>query len=94
MGSLGAPELIVILLVALVVLGPNRLPDAARQMGKALGELRRMADSAKAEMRSAMDVGPGATPAASSTPAASVNGQASGATTSAPAVIPPTEPSG
>jgi len=35
------PELIVILVVALIVLGPKRLPEVARQVGKALGELRR-----------------------------------------------------
>jgi Tat protein translocase TatB subunit len=41
MGSLGAPEILVILVVALLVLGPNRLPEAARQAGRALAEVRR-----------------------------------------------------
>jgi len=35
------PELIVILVVALVVLGPQRLPELARTLGKALAEFRR-----------------------------------------------------
>ena len=35
------PELIVILVVALVVLGPQRLPEVARTLGKALAEFRR-----------------------------------------------------
>ncbi len=35
------PELIVILVVALVVLGPQRLPELARQLGKAVAEFRR-----------------------------------------------------
>lgn len=35
------PELIVILVVALVVLGPKRLPEVARTLGKALAEFRR-----------------------------------------------------
>lgn len=35
------PELAVILVVALVVLGPRRLPEVARTIGKAMAELRR-----------------------------------------------------
>ena len=35
------PELLVILVVALVVLGPKRLPEVARTLGKAMAEFRR-----------------------------------------------------
>jgi len=35
------PELIVILVVALVVLGPKRLPEVARTLGKAIAEFKR-----------------------------------------------------
>lgn len=44
----------VILLVALLVLGPNRLPEAARQVGKAIGELRKLSSGFQAEMRDAL----------------------------------------
>ena len=34
MFNIGAPEMFLILIVALIVFGPNRLPEIARQMGK------------------------------------------------------------
>ncbi|HUP85489.1 MAG TPA: Sec-independent protein translocase protein TatB [Acidimicrobiales bacterium] len=54
MGSLGAPEILVILVVALLVLGPERLPEAARQVGRAVAEMRRMSSGFQAEIRDAM----------------------------------------
>jgi len=41
MFGIGMTELLVILVVALVVLGPSRLPEVARSIGRALGELKR-----------------------------------------------------
>ena len=54
MFNVGTPELLVILLVALLVLGPNKLPDAARQVGKFIGEMRRMSTGFQTELRDAM----------------------------------------
>lgn len=45
-----------ILVVALIVLGPERLPEAARQVGRFVGELRRIGAGFQAEMRDAMNV--------------------------------------
>ena len=55
MFNIGGGELIVIMLLALVVLGPQRLPDAARQIGKALGDLRRLSTGFQNEVKSALD---------------------------------------
>ena len=55
MFNIGGAELLVILLVALLVLGPNKLPQAARQVGHFLGEFRRIADGFQNELKSAMD---------------------------------------
>ena len=41
--NIGAPELIVILIIALIVLGPGKLPDVAASLGKSLREFRRAA---------------------------------------------------
>src|SRR5215475_6991567 len=41
MFGLGMGEIMVILIVALLVLGPAKLPDAAKQIGKAIRELRK-----------------------------------------------------
>jgi len=40
-GSLGLPEILFILVVALLIFGPRRLPEIGRTVGKALGEFRR-----------------------------------------------------
>lgn len=55
MGSIGASEILVILIVALLVLGPERLPEAARQVGRVLGEIRRIGGGLQADLRDAMD---------------------------------------
>ena len=56
MFNIGGGELIVILLIALIVLGPQRLPDAARQVGKTMSELRRLSTGFQNEVRGALEV--------------------------------------
>lgn len=41
MFGIGMQELIIILIVALIVLGPKRLPEIARALGRGIGEFKR-----------------------------------------------------
>jgi sec-independent protein translocase protein TatB len=51
MFGVGLPELAVILLVAAVVFGPDKLPDYARQAGRMLRQLRKLAQAAQQDLR-------------------------------------------
>ncbi len=55
MFNVGGGEFLVIALIALIVLGPQRLPDAARQVGKAMGELRRLSSGFQNELKTAFE---------------------------------------
>ena len=54
MFDLSPEKIILVGMIALVVLGPNRLPQAARSMGRMMAQLRRMSSSFQAEVRDAM----------------------------------------
>ena len=48
--SVGPAEILVILIVGLLVFGPQRLPKVGRQVGAALRELRKMQDTVRGEL--------------------------------------------
>lgn len=48
-------EIIIILLLALVVLGPEKLPEAMRKAGQMYGELKKMSSSFQSEFKAVLD---------------------------------------
>ncbi len=55
MPNVGPAEILVILVVALLVFGPHKLPEIAKQVGKAVRELRRMQSSLQDEVRDVLE---------------------------------------
>jgi TatA/E family protein of Tat protein translocase len=55
MPQLGPLEIAVVLLIALLVFGPNRLPELAKQVGGALRELKRIQQNIRADLHEMMD---------------------------------------
>ncbi|BBO76730.1 hypothetical protein DSCW_41470 [Desulfosarcina widdelii] len=51
MFGIGMPEMILILAVALIVIGPKKLPDLARSLGKAMGEFKKATSDLKESMQ-------------------------------------------
>jgi len=49
--GIGLPELAVIAFVAVIVFGPDRLPEFARQAGRFVRTLRNLANSAQSQLR-------------------------------------------
>lgn len=58
MFNVGGGEVLVILLLAIIVLGPDKLPNAAKQAGKYLSEFRRISNGFQQELKDAMDLNP------------------------------------
>lgn len=55
MFGIGMPEMLVILAVALIVIGPKKLPDLAKSMGRAFAEFRR----ATSEIKESLEIDDG-----------------------------------
>jgi TatA/E family protein of Tat protein translocase len=66
MPNIGAPELIIILVIALLVLGPGKLPEVGKSIGQSIKEFRK----ASTDVQEGMNINP--TPAAPAAPAAAV----------------------
>jgi TatA/E family protein of Tat protein translocase len=51
MWNIGMPELIIILVIALIIFGPRKLPELGRSLGKSLGEFKKASN----ELRNTLD---------------------------------------
>lgn len=56
MGNLGFQEMLLIAVIALIVFGPERLPELARNAGKALARFRAETSKSVEELKRAADV--------------------------------------
>ena len=56
MFGIGSSELVVIILVALLVLGPKKLPEVLKIIGRVMAELRKTADDVKKEIGAEADL--------------------------------------
>jgi TatA/E family protein of Tat protein translocase len=65
MPNIGAPELIVILVIALLIIGPGKLPDVGSALGKSIREFRKA--SSDVQEAAKIDTSPMPPPNSSST---------------------------
>ncbi len=68
MPNIGAPELIIILVIALLVLGPGKLPEVGKSIGQSIKEFRKASSDVQEGM--SLDPTPTPPPAAPAVPAA------------------------
>lgn len=55
-GSLGFPEIVFILLLALLIFGPRKLPEVGRSLGRMMGELRRASNEFKRTINTELEL--------------------------------------
>lgn len=89
MPNIGAPELIIILVIALLILGPGKLPEVGASIGKSIREFRKASsdlnDSVKVDTSPLPPTTPAAPPAVDAAPVEAPAAPAAPAASSEPA---------
>ncbi len=66
--NIGPPELLLVLVIALIVVGPKKLPELARTIGRGLSEFRKVQDEVKDMVKLDLSMDPVTTPKPPPTP--------------------------
>ena len=56
MGSIGMPEMLVILVIALIIFGPRKLPELGKSLGRSLAEFKRASNELKSTLEEEIKV--------------------------------------
>ncbi|NLW44200.1 MAG: twin-arginine translocase TatA/TatE family subunit [Syntrophomonadaceae bacterium] len=56
MGNIGPWELILVLVIALIIFGPGKLPEVARSIGKGINEFKRATNEVKQQVQDAVSL--------------------------------------
>ena len=84
--NIGPLELIIVLVIALLVLGPGKLPEVGSALGKSIREFRKAASDIEDSVR--VEAAPAAQPAAPAAPAPVASAPVAPAAPAAPAEMP------
>ena len=55
-GSIGMPEMLIILVIALIVFGPSKLPELGKMIGRAMREFRRASDEFRSTVETNLNI--------------------------------------
>src|SRR5690242_9430022 len=56
MGNLGMPEILMIMVIALIIFGPRKLPELGKSLGKGLAQFRKASDDFKRQWEDEVDI--------------------------------------
>lgn len=89
-GSIGMPELIIILVIALIIFGPRKLPELGRSLGRSINEFKKASNELRSTLEEEIRIEETRERAAPATPPAATPAPADPATVSRTTTAPGT----